>query len=142
MEAKRKDNGNWLWNKFQDRSRSLKNLGPPEPSQVAPLIVFVGGGGAGSEWYQQTIRATHKDFKQFDAGIPPYDLKEVPKPSDLDMNGLDDSAFRRFAIAYGLSVPYGEGPEVRLPSEVPDQETPKNKKLSATAYEDSEDVYD
>jgi hypothetical protein len=33
------------------------------------------------------------------------------------MAGLGDRDFMRFAISYGLSIPFGEGPEVRLPSQ-------------------------
>ena len=81
-------------------------------------MVFVGGGGAGSKWYLDAIHSTHEDFQHIDAGIPCYELSEVPMPSDLDLNGLVDNSYRRFAIAYGLSFPLGQGPEIRLPSQV------------------------
>src|SRR5690606_24408434 len=87
-------------------------------SDMRPLIIFVGGGGAVAKWYQHWILATYEDFQHANAGIPPYELTEVPKPTDLDLVGLSDSDFRRFAIAYGLSVPYGEGAEVSLPSQI------------------------
>ena len=70
-------------------------------------------------------------------------LTEVPKPSDLEMKGLDDDEFRRFAIAYGLSVPYGEGPEIGLPSQFPKVERPKMRQPKGVVdYLDSKDVYD
>lgn len=107
------------------------------------LTVFLGGGGAGVRWYRDAIKATHWDYRQEMAGIPEYGLSEVPKPGDLRMNGLNDSAFRRFAIAYGLSVPSGEGPSIGLPSEFSDVE-PSIAEPDETIvhYGDSKDVYE
>ena len=84
------------------------------------LPIFLGGGGAHSAWYQMTIGATYGSRQQGNAGVPPYDLKEVPQPSSLKLNGLRDrESFPRFTIAYGLSVPTGEAPEFELPSRFP-----------------------
>ena len=107
------------------------------------LTVFLGGGGAGVKWYRDTIEATHENYRQIMAGIPEYRLREVPKPGGLRMNGLKDSAFRRFAIAYGLSVPFAEGPDIGLPSEFSDVASPRVKREdSIVDYQDSKDVYD
>jgi hypothetical protein len=77
------------------------------------------------------------------AGIPPYELTEVPKPSDLEMDGLNVAEFRRFAIAYGLSVPFGEGPEIGLPSQFAEPERPKVRQPKGVVdYLDSKDAYD
>ena len=114
MESKKRE-GDWLVP--IDRRPRAGWQGRLNPSEVDPLPVFVGGGGAGSAWYRSTIEATHACFKQWNAGIPPYDLREVPVPQDLRLNGLKGSAFRRFAVAYGLSVPLGEGPDISLPSQ-------------------------
>jgi hypothetical protein len=143
MIAKRKDGRDWLRDKFQDTTRRRKILMPLDDSKMVPLIVFVGGGGAGSTWYQQSIRSTHKEFSHRNVGIPPYQLTEVPKPSDLDMGAIQPSAFRRFAIAYGLSVPHGEGPEIRLPSQIADLETPiqRRRMKNIVEYEDIKDAY-
>ena len=92
---------------------------------MRPLIVFVGGGGAHSDWYTDTIDSTHSRFGHLNAGIPPYRLTEVPKPADLSMGQMKEREFRRFAISYGLSIPFGEGPEVRLPSQFSDAERPR-----------------
>lgn len=40
----------------------------------------------------------------------------LPKPEDLDMNGIKLNKFHRFAIAYGLSVQEEGTPVVKLPS--------------------------
>jgi hypothetical protein len=37
----------------------------------------------------------------------------------------DEEDFTRFAISYGLSIPFGEGPEIRLPSQFEDAEKPQ-----------------
>lgn len=143
MTGKQKDGRNWQHNNIQDTSRPRKTLARLKVSQMAPLIVFVGGGGAGAVWYQRSILSTYEDFNHVNAGIPPYELTEVPKPADLEMKGLDDNDFRRFAIAYGLSVPYGEGPEIGLPSQFPQAERPKvSQPTGVVDYLDSKDVYD
>ncbi len=80
------------------------------------LKVFVGGGGGNTTFFPSTIHATHSDFQQSNADIPPYQLRQIPTPDDLAINGLDRKDFNRFAIAYGLSIPKGEGPEINLPS--------------------------
>jgi hypothetical protein len=109
---------------------------------MAPLPIFVGGGGAGSRWYQQTILSTHDNFGHINAGIPPYELTEVPKPSDLEMEEMDVADFRRFAIAYGLSVPFGEGPEIGLPSQFAEPERAKVRQpKDVVDYLDSKDAY-
>lgn len=143
MTAKKKDPRNWQRDAIQDISRPRRTFVALQEHHMVPLIIFLGGGGAGSKWYQQTIASTYKTNQQVNAGIPPYQLDEVPSPADLEMNGLDPHAFRRFAIAYGLSVPYSEGPEVGLPSQFMELERPSVRKPSgAVDYLDSKDVYD
>jgi hypothetical protein len=84
------------------------------------LPVLVGGGGSTASFFQAAIMSTHEEFGQARAGVPPYILTEIPVPDDFDMGGIDQRHFHRFAIAYGLSVPFGERPEVKLPSQVRD----------------------
>lgn len=142
MTAKQKDSRNWYYEFFQDRSRLHNTLARLDVSTGMPLIIFLGGGGAGSTWYQNSILATHWKFSHWNFRIPPYDLAEVPKPSDLHMYGLELADFRRFAIAYGLSVPYGEGPDIRLPSQFP-KEPPRqlHRMKSIVDYHDTKDAY-
>lgn len=80
------------------------------------LPIFIGGGGSQTTFYTQTILSTDQDFKQQQAGIPAYTHRPLPTPQDLEMNGLKQQEFYRFAVAYGLSIPVGEQPAVRLPS--------------------------
>lgn len=82
------------------------------------LPVFVGGGGANIEWYPNSITFTYEDYQHKNARLPPYELREVPKPSDLEMHELNNSDFNRFSVAYGLSIPYGTLMETRLPKSV------------------------
>lgn len=45
------------------------------------------------------------------------EVKELPFPKDdFDMSGIKPSYFHRFAVAYGLSIPEAETPEIKLPS--------------------------
>jgi hypothetical protein len=84
---------------------------------MQPLVVFIGGGGCRSEWYGSSINSTHAEYQQIGADVPPYKILQVPKPKDLVMAGPGDGEFIRFAISYGLSIPFGEGPEIKLPSQ-------------------------
>ena len=99
-----------------------------------PLEVLIGGGGGQTSFYTQAITSTHKDFNHKNAGIPEYGVRSLPFPKDLETNGISDREFHRFAVAYGLSIPTGEQPEVRLPSEMeqvkpvpPKEEDPMGK---------------
>ena len=106
------------------------------------LTVFLGGGGATVDWYRETISTTYSDYRQWSAGIPQYGLREVPRPKNLQMNGLMESDYGRFAIAYGLSVPAGEGPDIGFPSEFDILEPPTAvSDENIVDYLDSKDVY-
>ena len=85
-----------------------------------------------SEWYGSTISSTYSEFQQDRAGVPRYKMLKVQRPKDLTLKNSDD--FTRFAISYGLSVPFGEG-DFRLPSQFAEAEKPRD-------YADTKDVYD
>ncbi|MEO1132737.1 MAG: hypothetical protein AAFX40_08535, partial [Cyanobacteria bacterium J06639_1] len=80
--------------------------------------MFVGGGGSLIPDYRKTIMATHGDFQQDQAGISKYIDIAIPYPRDLLTNGLERDSFCRFAVAYGLSIPDGESPLIRLPTQM------------------------
>ncbi|WP_155922385.1 hypothetical protein [Mesorhizobium sp. L103C131B0] len=145
MTAKQKDGRNWQEDAIQDHQNTRKNirsLGGLDRTRMTPLVVFLGGGGAPSAWYQTAISSTYDKFGHFGAGVPPYQLLEVAAPRDLDMTGLASSDFRRFAISYGLSIPFGEGPEVGLPSQFADAEPLPVRQNRVADYLDSKDAYD
>jgi hypothetical protein len=143
IRAKDKKRTGWQRPVYQKPGDIKPVFAPLDPSRMEPLDVFIGGGGAPSKWYQKAIISTYEKFQHKNAGIPPYQLTEVPKPADLDMSDIPEEQFRRFAISYGLSVPLGEGPEVRLPSRVPNARKPKlAAKVGIVDYADSKDVYD
>ena len=106
------------------------------------LPIFLGGGGASSAWYQKAIENTYGTRQHDRAGVPAYALKTVPIPSDLEMYGLaDNNVFPRFTVAYGLSVPAGEAPEVSLPSAsypIP----PSQKPNDIPPFETHKDLYE
>lgn len=114
-----------------------------EEPEWQSLSIFLGGGGAGVKWYRDWIEETYYDFKMDMAAIPQYTLKEIPKPTDLKMNGVRDADYGRFAVAYGLSVPYGEGPDIGLPSQFPVQDPPQPiKDPNVVDYHDTKDIYE
>ena len=82
------------------------------------LSILIGGGGSLTSFYKLTILDTHSAFQHNKAGIPSYVQKAIPIPKDISMCGLSSQEFHRFAVAYGLSIPEGDCPEVRLPSEM------------------------
>jgi hypothetical protein len=143
MTAKRKDGRNWKDHAIQqvptDRTRSTRL----RQELLKPLIVFVGGGGADVSWYGNAIESTYEAFQHGRAGIPPYQLQVVPQPNDFEMGGFSPEAFNRFAIAYGLSIPLGEAPEIGLPSQFDELPTWAPKRpMAMVDYLDSKDVYD
>lgn len=106
------------------------------------LCVLIGGGGSLINFYKITILGTHSAFQHKKAGIPSYDQKAIPTPKDFSMNGLSSQDFHRFAVAYGLSVPEGDCPEVRLPSEMDDADSQIIKTTISSErlrYEDTRD---
>jgi hypothetical protein len=143
MEAKAKDSRDWQVDMIQSPYFERKRIGSLEPSRMRPLVIFIGGGGSKLAWYQDIIAATYTDFNHHQAGIPPYKLVRIPKPGDFDMRGISDEEFCRFAIAYGLSIPFGEGPEIRLPRHFKKAESlPERRQKGVIDYADSKDAYD
>lgn len=98
---------------------TCKEKNPEYFKSSSSLRVFLGGGGGISEFYRHTIESTHTAFDHKYAGIPVYDLRDVPFPGQggteadkFDMSGIEHSHFHRFYIAYGLSIPKYEASEV------------------------------
>jgi hypothetical protein len=108
MEAKRKDARDWQTDAIQSPYFERRRIGTLDPSQMRPLLIFIGGGGSRSKWYQSTINSTYSDFQHNRAGIPPYKLAAVPRPGDLDMRTVAEEEFCRFAIAYGCRSSAGK----------------------------------
>lgn len=143
MTAKRKDGRDWQVDAIQNSDYQRKFIGRLTPDKMKPLVVFLGGGGCKSNWYGSTISSTYKEFNQDQAGIPPYRILSVPSPKDFRFNKSGGVDFTRFAISYGLSIPFGEGPEIALPSQFAEAEGPQQRTLLGVVnYLDSKDVYD
>lgn len=143
LTAKTKDNRGWQRSVFPSVVRPRKSMATLDISQMVHLIIFVGGGGASSHWYQRAILSTYEDFGHLNVGIPPYELIELQKPTDFDMYSLEEDDYRRFSIAYGLSIPKGEGPDISLPSEFEKVERRKVLRMRhIIPYEDTRDAYD
>jgi hypothetical protein len=141
MTAKKKDGRNWQVDAIQNTDYARKFIGQLPPNRMRPLIVFLGGGGSISEWYGSTISSTYTEFRQDRAGVPPYKMLKVQQPQDLALNEGDE--FTRFTISYGLSIPFGEGPDFRLPSQFADAEKSRQwVPPHVISYADSKDVYD
>jgi len=105
------------------------------------LDVFVGGGGGHNPFLEGTVQATYDDFRHEKAGVPPYQIKRIPVPDDLLMNGVASEEFHRFAVAYGLCIPSWEGPEIRLPSEIEaNDRTSLQWESNVPRYEDTRDL--
>jgi predicted nucleic acid-binding Zn-ribbon protein len=106
------------------------------------LSLFIGGGGGMTSFYKKAIMDTHSNFQHKNVGIPSYLQKGIPTPKDLSMSGLNTKEFHRFAVAYGLSIPDGGCPDVRLPSEMEKaepQQLGNTSNSSRLRYEDSRD---
>ncbi|MBB3979345.1 hypothetical protein GGQ64_004585 [Rhizobium azooxidifex] len=140
MTARLKDGRNWQEDAFQNADYERKFIGKLSTSRMRPLIVFIGGGGSKSEWYKNSIESTYRAFKHHNAGVPPYKLVEVPRPKDFIAPKGSADEFIRFAISYGLSFPFGEGPDIGLPSQFGEAEKPRQwVPPGAVNYADSKD---
>lgn len=145
MRAKQIDGGNWQEEAvltLPKLGKSIRALGGLDKSRMHPLFVFLGGGGSGSAWYRAAIGSTYDRFNHYNAGIPPYHLLEVAAPADFYTEDRRSVDFRRFAVSYGLSIPFGEGPEVGLPSQFAEAEALPTRTPQVVSYLDSKDAYD
>lgn len=143
MTAKKKNRQNWHHMVTQHWATQVKTLAALRANRdYKPLVIFVGGGGAVSKWYQESILSTYDARAHDKAGIPPYKLAVLPLPQDLEMHGIPGDEFHRFAIAFGLSVPFGEGPEIKLPSQFDEEPVVSELQSHSVTYEDSRDVFD
>ena len=106
------------------------------------LRVLVGGGGSNIPFFQNTIESTYSDFNHKNIGIPSYQLKEIPAPENLAVNGLEPQEFGRFTVAYGLCLLAYEDPNfMRLPSQVAKDESPIQPEYSQPEnYENTRDL--
>jgi len=117
---------------------TCKEKSPEYFKSSSSLRVFLGGGGGISEFYRHTIESTHAAFDHKYAGIPVYDLRDVPFPGQggteadkFDMSGIEHSHFHRFSIAYGLSIPDYEAPEVTgFPRQFPIVPSPPHQPIT------------
>lgn len=142
MTAKRKDGRNWQEDAIHNADYERKFVGHLTQARMKPLIVFLGGGGSRSTWYFEAIGSTYAAFGHHNAGVPPYKLLQVPSPKDFEL-GDTRHDFNRFAISYGLAVPFGEGPDIGLPSEFADAEPMKPRELAGVVdYANNKDAYD
>lgn len=140
MTARQKDGRNWQEDAFQNSDYERKFIGGLSASRMRPLVIFIGGGGSNSDWYRQSIESTYKAFQHHNAGVPPYRLVEVPRPKDFIVPKGSGDEFIRFAISYGLSFPFGEGPDIGLPSQFGEAEKPRQwTPPGVVDYADSKD---
>ncbi|WP_204102598.1 MULTISPECIES: hypothetical protein [Spirulina sp. CCY15215] len=95
------------------------------------LRILIGGGGKDIQYYEDTIMGTHSAFQQSKKSIPEYIkyTRGLATPNDLDMSGLNDSNFHRFSIAYGLSIPKEQLPDLVLPRLIPEKQEAKFEEL-------------
>jgi hypothetical protein len=143
IEAKKKDGRNWRAEMFQASDIARPYYYPVKDEDVRPLIVFMGGGGCRSEFYCDAISSTYMKFGHGNAGVPPYALATVPQPSDMELGAIPEDDFHRFLIAYGLSIPFGEGAEVNLPRAFKKRKPWKAvKRVASFEYENSKDMFD
>jgi hypothetical protein len=142
-EGQRKDGRDWRKVQFQAdlAHRTLRRH--LNDDNVPPLRMFVGGGGNRAHFYQRSLSSAYERNTLRNYGIPPFDLVEVPAPPDLQMQSVEPYEYHRFLIAYGLSVPFGEGPDIGLPSQFEISRPPAPKRTSGLPdYSDHKDIYD
>ncbi|WP_132527801.1 hypothetical protein [Rhizobium sp. BK376] len=140
MTARQKDGRNWQEDALQSADYERKFISKLSTSHMRPLIAFMGGGGSKSGWYKNSIESTYKAFQHHNARAPPYKLVEVPRPKDFIVPKGSADEFIRFAISWGLSFLFGEGPDIGLPSQFDEAEKPRQwTPPRAFDYADSKD---
>lgn len=89
-------------------------------SYSGQVFLFLSGGGKVSTYYQDTINSTYETFVMKSTSIPRYKYMQVPVPSDCKMSEIGSEHFHRFTVAYGLSIPDYDYPQIGLPTQFPD----------------------
>lgn len=106
------------------------------------MRIFIGGGGMDSGVYQSALESTYSAWNLHQFGIPPLELAEVPSTPDLGLRSIAPKDYHRFLIAFGLSVPFGERPEFRLPSRFKETEIKKPRQPDVPDYQDHKAIFD
>ena len=142
-QGKRKDGRNWREERIHVSSAQRTLRRHLNDEDVTPLRVFVGGGGGDSSFYQESISNGYDRNALRNYGIPPFDLTEVPFPTGLLMGSVNTRDYHRFLIAYGLSVPFDEGPDIGLPSQhAPVPQRVPVRTTGMPDYRDHKDIFD
>jgi hypothetical protein len=140
--AKKKDGRNWRHDLIQASEMPRPYYYPVKDEDIRSLVIFTGGGGCHSAFYCDSIASTYQKFGHRYAGVPPYALTAVPRPEDMNLGSIPEEDFHRFLIAYGLSIPDGEGAEVNLPREFEDFDRSPTIKKPEFDYENTKDMFD
>ncbi len=141
-KGKRKDPCNWREAALQHHTKVRTLRRSTSDAGLEPMRVFIGGGGMNSGFYQSALEGAYSARTLHHFGIPPLELAEVPSPPSLDLRSIVPKDYHRFLIAFGLSVPFGEGPEFRLPSCFKDAEIKKPQESDIPDYQDHKAIYD
>lgn len=100
------------------------------------------GGGVNSHFYKASLKDTYEARVLKNLGIPPLTLTHVPAPQELNLQSIKPRDYHRFLVAFGLSVPFGEGPEFRLPSQFEKIDLPKAVSKCLPDYADQKAIFD
>ena len=141
-KGKRKDPGDWRETALQRHPKVRTLRRATSDSGLRPMRIFIGGGGMNSGFYQLALEGAYSARKMHQFGSPPLKLAEVPSPPGLDLRSIAPKDYHRFLIAFGLSVPPGEGPEFRLPSCFEDAEIKRPRESDIPDYQDHKAIYD
>jgi hypothetical protein len=142
-EGRMKDGRDWRHEQFKATSAQHTLRRHSDDHNVSPLRVFLGGGASFAPFFQKSIKGTYKRHNLRSFGVPPFELINVPAPDDLQMQSVNPHEYHRFLIAYGLAVPFGEGPYIGLPSQF-EVIVPVRPALSNALpdYADHKDIFD
>jgi hypothetical protein len=115
------------------RTKMVRHPMSPRWSEGVPL--FLCGGGANCDFYAELFRAPDGNL----AGYPVLPMK-LPKPEQLEAEGISGTDYDRISVAYGLSFdPFDIG-EIIREDEVEDIDQGKEASAQNTA-DSSKDIY-
>ena len=141
-KGKRKDQTDWRETALQRHAKLQTLRRSTWDDALRPMRIFIGGGGMNSGFYQSALEGAYSALNMRQFGSPPLKLAEVPSPPDLELRSIAPKDYHRFLIAFGLSVPFSEGPEIRLPSRFEDVEIRKPREPDVPDYQDHKAIYD
>ncbi|GAB4321374.1 MAG: hypothetical protein Kow0074_12300 [Candidatus Zixiibacteriota bacterium] len=105
-----------------------RDRAPTDEHWQTGLPVFIGGGGGNAKWYRTVMRDVSVECTERLRDVGDFKFRTLPKPAQLVGKNINDTAFQRLAVAFGLSFDRFDRGRIRQPDQIPDIPRPKIRK--------------